>query len=82
MNAERASLRREREKDRQALVVLVCALALAALTCAWALWLASAGCARKRAPQNRALAENVRRGVYPAEDWDAAEFGREEGKEQ
>lgn len=75
-DAERASERRGREKEWQALAVLACALALAGACFAQLLWLCAKGCARERAPQNRALAENIRRGVYPAGDWDKEETWR------
>ena len=75
-DAGRASERRGREEEWQALAVLACALALAAACFAQLLWLCAKGCARERAPQNRALAENIRRGVYPAGDWDKEETWR------
>ena len=76
LDVERASERRGREKEWQALAVLACALALAAACFAQLLWLCAKGCARERAPQNRALAENIRRDVYPAGDWDKEETWR------
>jgi hypothetical protein len=66
--------RREMMRWRKA--VLACALALAGACFAQLLWLCAKGCARERAPQNRALAENIRRGVYPAGDWDKEETWR------
>ena len=70
-------MRRGREKGFAALAVRVGLLAALAVCFAQLLRLCAPGCrtdALLRARERAALEWNIRRGVYPAGDWDAAEF--------